>query len=768
MVNSRYEWQAIPQHDPKLVKSISEQFKLPEILANLLVDRGCDTLKKAENFLQPNDSEIQPPEKLHDMDKAVGRIRSAVEKGEKITIYGDYDADGITSTSLMYETLESIGANVDYFIPDRFKDGYGPNMAEYQKLVETGTQLIVTVDNGVSGYNEVAYAQEHGVDVVITDHHKLPEKLPEAVAIVHPRYPGDEYPYADLSGVGVAFKVAWGILDEPPVEELDLVAIGEIADVVSMKDENHVLVAAGLQQLRQGQRLGLHALLKLTNVDEDKLTDQDIGFQLAPRLNALGRIDDANKGVELLTTMDSQEADQLAKAVDDCNKERQGLVAQVLAEALKKVETINKAGQKTLLVVGENWHQGVLGIVASHLVEKTGKPTIVASVQKGESIAKGSGRSVDHFDLFAALDGHRDLMESFGGHTMACGLSFNVDKSEELSQVLEEAAEQQGLQPGQRSIQKYAGPLDLNKLSLDFYQQLQRLAPFGPDNEMPVFKLEHPAIAAVSRIGKNGQHAKLTLQDVNGQTELMAFNQADLAMKLQNSSAQMLVTVDVNRWRGQENVQLMLVDCQTSGTQFVDWRNRSITADEFNEPAVFVIFNQQLLENVVNNVSQAVYGDQAVTGELAQGKKIVIVDCPPNMQRFISLIRKLMTADEICLQMTPVVKHPNIAIPNRQSFVKLFQLIRQQGPLDLNSHYQDLIRYLWLKQEQVNLMIKVFLELNFVTIKNGFLMLNDHFQPGDIKNTKAYASQNAWQEINRVLLHSPFQQLCQWITAHLD
>lgn len=773
MTKSSYEWQPVPNNDAELVKEISDQCQLPTILANLLVDRGCKSVEAAKEFLQPQEASIQEPNKLHDMDKAVQRIRQAVEQGEKITIYGDYDADGITSTSVMYENLASIGADVNYFIPNRFKDGYGPNLDEYKRLIDEGTQLIVTVDNGVSGYDEVAYAEEHGVDVVITDHHKLPDKLPNAVAIVHPRYPGDEYPYADLSGVGVAFKVAWGLLEDVPVESLDLVAIGEIADVVSMKGENHALVAAGLQQLRRGQRPGLHALVQLTQAEEDHLTDQDIGFQLAPRLNALGRISDANQGVQLLTTLDEDEARNLAQKVDQCNQQRQQLVAKVLTEARQQADESANQAAKTLLIVGHGWHQGVLGIVASHLVEETGKPTIVASVNDGEKVAKGSGRSVEHFDMFTALNNHRDLMTSFGGHTMACGLSFEEDQVSAIRTALENAADEQGLQLGVRSKKYYAGQLTAADLNVDFYRQVQRLAPFGPDNEQPVFELASPVVTDAKLIGKNHQHLKLSVQaGDNDQIDVLAFNKAQLVSELSSSPAQMWVTIDINRWQGQEKAQLMLIDSQTQADQLAnihvkDWRQKPITADEFQYDAVYIIFNQKLLANVQGNIDRPVYSDQEVLASQVVNKNVVVVDCPPDLSRLAALLPKLAKTAELRLQLSPVVKHPEMKVPDRQHFIKLFNLIREQGPLDLNQHFQDLCRYLWLEETQVNFMIAVFLELNFVTMKTGFLKLNDQLQQGNIKETKIYRSQAAWQEVNRVLLHSPAQQFGQWITAHL-
>lgn len=250
------------------------------------------------------------------MKKAVERIQTAVESGDLITVYGDYDADGITSTAVMYEALLTVGANANYYVPNRFSDGYGPNTDAFNRLIDAGTQLIVTVDNGVSGNTAIAAANERNIDVVVTDHHELPQELPAAYAIVHPRYPGTDYPFGDLSGVGVAFKVAWALLDELPVELLDLVAIGEVADLVSVTGENRILISAGLQQLRTGSRAGLHELTKAAGLNETELNETNIGFGIAPRLNALGRMGDANPGVELLTTLDDEVAIDLAKQVE--------------------------------------------------------------------------------------------------------------------------------------------------------------------------------------------------------------------------------------------------------------------------------------------------------------------------------------------------------------------------------------------------------------------------------------------------------------------
>lgn len=487
-MEARYAWELSQNKDQQLAKELQEQCQLSPLLVQLLVQRGIDSVQAAKQYLDPQLAELHDPFELHDMQKAVDRIQAAVANGEKIVVYGDYDADGITSTAVMYETLDEVGAQVEFFIPNRFTDGYGPNLDEYQRLIDGGAQLIVTVDNGVSGAKEIEYANSRGVDVVITDHHELPAQLPEAAAIVHPKFPGSEYQGGDLSGVGVAFKTAWALTEEFPQEMLDLVAIGELADLVDVTGENRALITWGLKQLRQGMRPGLHQLVKLAKLNEDRLTDQDVGFGIAPRLNALGRIDDASEGVLLLTTMDDREGKEIAQEVENANQTRQQLVAKITDEALKQARSAENADRSTLVLLGHEWHQGVLGIVASRVVEETGKPTIVASVNDGDEIAKGSGRSRDGFDLFMALQKHRDLMTAFGGHAQACGMSFTIDQVDELRQALEQEAVEQGLfEAGSAKLELAAelGPDDINE---DLYDQLQCLAPFGPGNPEPVLQ----------------------------------------------------------------------------------------------------------------------------------------------------------------------------------------------------------------------------------------------------------------------------------------
>lgn len=767
MLDAKFNWQFISQQPEEQVKLIQEQCHVPYIIANLLVSRGFKEVHDVQLFLKPQLQQIQLPNKLHDMDKAVQRIRQAINDGQKITIYGDYDADGMTATSIMFEALEALGANVNYYIPNRFKDGYGPNREAYQKIIDDGTGLIITVDNGVTGKNEVVFAKEHDVDVVITDHHSLPEELPEAVAIVHPQYPGSEYPFGDLSGVGVAFKVAWALLGEFPTEMLDLVAIGEIADLVSMAKENHALVKLGIQQLQQGLRPGIHALLKIAGVDEHSLTSQDIGFALAPRLNALGRIADGNDGVRLLTTVSEDEAETLAHQVDQCNKERQLLVQQITKEAMTRALAPDNLKRKTLLIVGHGWHQGVLGIVASKIVEATGKPTIIASVNDGEIIAKGSGRSVQGYDLFSALDSHRQLMTAFGGHVMACGMSFMITQVPAIAKVLENAADQQELDLNQKPRLIVAGRISPSEVTADLYNKIQRLAPFGPDNEEPVFEIDQPEIVKTQQIGSDHQHLKFSINNQHELIDVLAFNHGkQINYFSPGSQIKLAVQLSMNNWRGRKQVQLMLTDQESQGTVILDQRAKQLVPEMFKDQADYVVFNKKLRENIDGNTGGIVI-DGSQSAVKASNDEVVIVDVPNSVDELANVLRFYKNVNEVKLYLYNYQNIHHSGLPERKHFIQLFQMIRQKRQINLNNQIEELSNYLQISTEQLIFMTKVFLELRFVTIKNGLLNLASNIHKGELKKTKTYQNYAKRLQVEKVLIKSDTRSLNEWIQKNL-
>ena len=773
MIDAKFKWELADNASSATVDNLEKELGISRILATLLAQQGIDSTEQAKKFFEPSMEEIHDPTLLHDMDKAVERIEQAVEKQEQITIYGDYDADGITSTSLMYETLLSIGANVNYYVPNRFTDGYGPNMDAYQRLIDNGTQLFITVDNGVSGKNVIDKVIAAGVDVVITDHHELPADLPNAVAIVHPRYPGSNYPFPDLSGVGVAFKVAWALTGEFPVEELDLVAIGEIADVVNVTDENHALISYGIQQLRQGMRPGLAALMKLADIKANNLTDQDIGFGIAPRLNALGRIADANDGVKLLTSLDENESQKLAKEVDQANKERQNLVAEIMKEAEKQANSSANQQKKTLLIVGKGWHQGVLGIVASRIMNETGKPTIVASTdQNNPTLIKGSGRSVDSFNLFNALEAHRELFTTFGGHPAACGLSFDQGNIAPLQIALEEEASQQKFDPTVKQPLPIAMQLEPADVTQQLYNDIQRVAPFGPGNMEPVFELNNVKVVDVKTMGQEHQHLKFSIVSDKKNLTVVAFGQGNLATLLSAPTGQinLAVKVSLNEWRGKKSVQLMLEDLQINGTVIIDERTNKLTPQLFSSSDYYIVREPRLRENIAPHVAPGytLSIEEAIKTDFS-GQQVTLVDCPSSEE----MLKRIFAEDEgepatIRLLLYQRKSAYLAGLPTRNDFAQLYRFIYKQKELKWPMQAKAVSNHLKINMDRLNLMIQVFSEAGFVTIKDDVLKFNEPTNKTDLTQTKRYQKQLAQYKVEQQLLFNDAATVAKWLLEYLN
>lgn len=548
MLNNKYQWSTAP--------SVTSLKTLMQVLYR---ERNVTNNSEAKQFLFPALTRVYDPFMLHDMQKAVDRIRLAIKNQEQITVYGDYDADGITSTSLITEILFNMGAKVNYYVPDRFRDGYGPNKDAYGNLLRSGTKLVVTVDNGVSGKDVIDPIVDQGIDVVITDHHELPDELPtKACAIVHPAFPGSNYPFAGLSGVGVAFKLAWALLGKMPVDELDLVSIGEIADVVSVNDENRALISAGLKVLTNTHRPGLHKLLTFAGIDNQALSSTEVGFDIAPRLNALGRIGNASDGVALLISKDQSLAESLAQKTDELNTKRKQLVADIYEQAKSQADT---NPNQALIIAGHNWHQGVLGIVASRIMDDTGKPVIVVSNNGDDSVMKGSGRSREGFNLYQALDPHRDLMVSFGGHPQACGLSVDAANVVALQEAFNVEALKQGFNASQKADLKVDAIVEPSLVNSEkVFDVIHKLQPYGPNNSQPEFELHNVYADSFFLMGKEKQHLKFR---ANGLT-CVFFNAGSLIGDLEDQPLDIVGKLNLNRWRGQVTVQMLVDDVRVS------------------------------------------------------------------------------------------------------------------------------------------------------------------------------------------------------------
>ena len=756
MINSRYQWHFPEVSNQKAIKTLSETFGITELIAKILVNRGYDTVEAANAFLRPELSGLHDPFLLHDMDKAIERLMQAIDSGQKIIVYGDYDVDGMTSTAIMTWALELMGANVDYFVPSRFSDGYGPNLANYQKLAAEGMQLLVTVDNGVSGKDEIAWLMAQGIDVIVTDHHELPEELPVATAIVHPRHPEGSYPFGGLSGAGVAFKVVSALLEEPADEVLDLAALGTVADVMSLTDENRIIVKQGLESLKLDPRPGVAALLAAAGTQLSDIDSSTIGFTIAPRLNALGRLENATTGVQLLLMDELEEAKPLADHVNALNQERQQLVTKITTAAQEQATQLSE--DPVLVVAGENWHEGVLGIVASKLVEQTGKPTIVLNVNGDEM--KGSGRSVAAFDLFTALDGHRDLMTTFGGHASAAGMTVPTNNLTALRAALRDEAAQQQLATAQKADMQIATTVTAADFTKENFDNLQVLAPFGEGNPEPLFMLDLRGVNQVKTMSE-GKHLRFIAQTDTDQLPVVAFGWGNQASALAGhfSSLQIVGTMSQNSYRGNISYQLMLRDMSAKGAAILDWRTSHLTKQTFSKPVTYVFFKEKHLQQLaayVDPAAQALMWQDAL--QMSNIQTMVLVDLPDSLDQLQAL---LQTGTPGRLAPMFYVQSPVYLqkVPSKQVFSNVYKFVLSFKDINLQTQFDAMVKHLKISNMTLKLILKVFLEAKFVTIDNGVLNAVPSPTPMKLTQTQTFQRFMAQRDLEQQLIYSTTAEL---------
>ena len=711
MIIPTYNWQFAPQVEDADFTKIAKKAGLGPEAARLLFSRGIKDEDSLSRFLAPSLDDLHDPYLLHDMDKAVNRIRRAIEQGEFILVYGDYDADGMTSASILKETLEQLGAECLVYLPNRFTDGYGPNASVYKYFIEQqGISLIVTVDNGVAGHEAIDLAQSMGVDVIVTDHHSLPEVLPDAHAIVHPEHPEADYPFKHLAGCGVAFKLACALLEEVQVELLDLVAIGTIADMVSLTDENRIMVQYGLEILRNTQRIGLQELFEVAGISSSDLTEETVGFQLAPRLNALGRLDDPNPAIDLLTGFDDEGVREIALMIQDKNEERKEIVQAIYEEAKSLVDP-NKSVQ---VLAKEGWNPGVLGIVAGRLLEELGQTVIVLNIEDGR--AKGSARSIEAVDIFEALDPHRELFIAFGGHAGAAGMTLEVDKLEALSELLEVYITEKGLDVATKNNLRLDENLDLDALTIETVKNFERLAPFGMDHQKPVFYIRDFQVENARTMGAGNAHLKLKISKGSANFEVVAFGKGSLATEFaQVKDLELAVTLSVNQWNGQTALQLMMVDARVDGVQLFNIRSKSV---ELPEGVPVLDFTSDL-------------------PEMLSSPAIVVKNIPEDL----SLLKQVLQEQDfsaIYFKNDIAKAYYLTGYGTREQFAKLYKTIYQFPEFDIRYKLKDLAAYLKIEQILLVKMIQIFEELGFVTIENGVMKVNKEAPKRDIAESQIY------------------------------
>jgi len=538
---------------------------LHPLVRDILVKRGYETPEAIGAFLHPNyDEQLHDPFLMKGMKAAVDRILEAVEKKQTIVVYGDYDIDGITASTVMVETLRNLGHVARSYIPDRFEEGYGINLDALRKLRNEKVDLVISVDCGITSVKEVAWAIENGLDVIVTDHHSVPAVVPEAVAVINPKQEDCQYPFKDLAGVGVAFKLAQALQiasGKPAVGHekwlLDVVALGTVCDVVTLVGENRVLASFGLKVLNKTRRVGIRALAEVSGVEMGNITSYTLGFMFGPRMNAAGRLEHAERSVELMLTNDPVRAREIAGELDSLNKQRQADQASIVKEAKEMAEQY--ADDPVLVLASPDWSHGIVGIAASKVAESVGKPTLIMQIMGDK--AKGSARSFGGFNLIDALRTADDLFIKYGGHAFAAGYTVPVDKLDELrSRLNDHFLDVSGDLPEQ-SIDTDVSLDNFKEISWNLHNSLIQLEPFGNGNRQPSIAIESVEITDMRWVGSDRRHAKLTLSDGHNRLSAVGFGLADKYPDLDAGQQVSIVAhVDKNEFNGNTSLQLVVRD----------------------------------------------------------------------------------------------------------------------------------------------------------------------------------------------------------------
>ena len=572
----------VAAHDPAKIRDLSLRLRISPLLAQVILARGCSTPEEASGYLAKKLTDLHDPESLPGVSAAADRIVEAVQAGRRVTVYGDYDVDGVTATSLLWHCLQLTGATVDYYIPSRLEEGYGLNCDALRQLhMEDPTRLVVSVDCGITSCVQASTARALGLELIITNHHQFDETLPDAAVLVHPRLPGS-YPFGELCGVGVAFKLAWAICKRlgdgkkasPRMREfllsaIGLAAMGTIADVVPLIDENRILVHFGLASLVERSNPGLKALMRVAGLaDRIALQAEDIAFGLAPRINAAGRLGQARLAVELLTTSDVERANALATYLDELNRNRQTVERRILKQAKELVADNPEWEQHRALVLSHpDWHAGVIGIVASRVAEHFQKPTVMIAIKGTNGVAQGSGRSFAGFNLHAGMTACRHLLIGFGGHHAAAGMKIHPDGIDQFRTAFTQfVADNHHVLPGAVE-QPIDAEVRLADRTVGSINELEKIGPFGAHNRRPVFVASHCELAGTpKKMGEGERHLSLQVRHFGVSMRGVAFGKGEWADDIAESAGPISICFQptINRFQGREKVEFHLIDWQST------------------------------------------------------------------------------------------------------------------------------------------------------------------------------------------------------------
>jgi len=794
LLHSKTKWHS-PAADPESVRDLSRSLSISPLLSSLLITRGMTTVQEADAFMNGGAEEQHDPFLLKGMSEAVPRITRALNDGEHILVYGDYDADGVSSTALMIFLLRHLGASFDIYIPHRSNEGYGLHNHALDWAVQQGVTLIITVDTGISAYTQIAYANGLGIDVIVTDHHEPPELLPPAYALVNPKLPGCPYPFKGLAGVGVAYKLAQALLGEAiPAEWTEIVAIGTIADLMPLLGENRTLVRSGLASMRQSRFPGIRALLEVSGITMNTVSAVNIAFGMAPRINASGRLDHAGRAVALLTTDGSDEAGKLAGELDVLNKERQLVVERIAVEAVSRLEQKTGGGMipPVITLAGEGWNVGVVGIVASKLLERYFRPVIILDINPETGMCKGSARSIPGLDMYAALSSCSHLLDHFGGHPAAAGMSLHRDDLDAFAAAMEDYASSVLTPEHFVPLMAADAEVMLSDLTLQAAAELEKLAPFGMSNPVPRFIMRGATVRETRTMGQGNKHLKLVLQQGQDRIEAVAFGKGELAAVLPaGTTLDILAELSVNEWNGSRKPQLMLQDLAVQHVQLFDLRGTSNAMKQAQqirdvllpysgrEPyrAAAVIRKEMMpQQDQLKGISLWVYdreaGISAAAEDMAENfdgrtSLLCLLDMPETPEQLEAIAAALSGADNVALLHPVREGRERLQIPTREHFKLLYKWLAPLADrlVPENEVLLTLSRQSSLSIRMLGMMLDVFEELDFIERKQGMVSFVTSPAAKSLTASEHFVRLGQIAEMEQYFMESSPSELQDWIIS---
>lgn len=802
MLQSKYRWVGL-HSDGAAAAALARQLEIPEILASLLVSRGIDSIQAAQQFLQGTIHDLYDPFMLSGMKEAVERIKRAVEQGEQILIYGDYDADGVSSTALMICLMRHLNANYDYYIPHRSKEGYGLHIHALEQFHERGFTLIITVDTGISAVEQIAYAQAQGIDVIVTDHHEPPDTLPAAYALINPKLPYCTYPFKGLAGVGVSYKLATALLGaDTPAEWTELVTLGTIADLMPLIDENRLLVADGLKAMASSSFPGITALIQASGYFKGEIqgdvSANNVAFGLAPRINASGRMSHANEAVALLTTQSMEEAEKIAEQLDILNKERQLLVDSIVQEAIAQLEQKEAKGSipHVIVLAGEGWNPGVIGIVASKILDRYYRPTIVLGIDPDTGICKGSARSIPGLDIYEALTECKSLLDHYGGHPSAAGMTLHRSELARLEEQLNAFAA--GVLREEHFVPVMHTDLEckLSDITLPVIEQISGLAPFGMGNTCPRFLIRGARLQECRLLGKEGKHMKLMLNQNGAMMEAVAFGKGELAYHLtEEAIVDIVAEAEINEWNGSRKPQLLLQDLAVPHIQVFDHRGSHDPAAAMDEVRSRLVSQRSLEQHMIATVMMErtsllknnelnctpywIYDKEAgvIPGDAAAGmheqdlsyvKVLFILETPESPEIWHKMMGMFSSLERVYLFHSARSRQEAIEPPSRDTFKQIYALLRHQAasPVREDELIAALIERTRLTRRMLLMMLEVFEELGFIYRQSGMVIMNPAPVKQPLDSSRRYLELGELAEMEQILHFAGIPQITQWLMAN--